>query len=90
MPITSSAIKALRASKKKKVYNTRRKDAISEVVKKIKKLVSEKNIKDAEALIATAYKAIDKACKTNLLHKNTASRKKSRLSAMIKRAKDTK
>ena len=90
MPITSSAIKALRASKKKKVYNTRRKDAISEVVKKIKKLVSEKNIKDAEALIATAYKAIDKACKTNLLHKNTASRKKSRLSGMIKRAKDTK
>jgi len=86
MPITSSAKKALRASKTKAIYNTRRKDAISDTIKKIKKLVVAKNIKEAEALLPTAYKALDKACKTNLIHRNTASRKKSRLAKMLAKA----
>jgi small subunit ribosomal protein S20 len=86
MPITSSAKKALRASKHKAVYNLKRKDTISDTVKKIKKLVLAKNIKEAEALMPVAFKAIDKACKTKLIHKNTASRKKSRLAIMIAKA----
>jgi small subunit ribosomal protein S20 len=83
MPITSSAKKALRASKHKAVFNLKRKDAISDVVKKLKKLVLAKDIKGAEALLPTAFQAIDKACKTKLIHKNTASRKKSRLAKML-------
>jgi len=83
MPITSSAKKALRASKHKAVFNLKRKDAISDIVKKVKKLVADKKVKEAEALLPTAFKAIDKACKTNLIHKNTASRKKSRLAKML-------
>ena len=86
MPITSSAKKALRASKHKAVFNLKRKDAISDAVKNIKKLVTAKKIKEAEALLPAAFKAIDKACKTNLIHKNTASRKKSRLAQMIAKA----
>jgi small subunit ribosomal protein S20 len=86
MPITSSAKKALRASKHKAVFNLRRKDAISDIVKKIKKLVTAKKIKEAEAMLPTAFKTIDKACKTNLLHKNTAARKKSRLAKMLAKA----
>ena len=86
MPITSSAKKALRASKHKAVFNLKRKDAISDIVKKVKKLVTDKKVKEAEALLPTAFKAIDKACKTNLIHKNTASRKKSRLAKMLAKA----
>lgn len=86
MPITSSAKKALRASKHKAVFNLKRKDAISDIVKKVKKLISTKNIKEAEALLPTAFKAIDKAWKTNLIHGNTASRKKSRLAKMLAKA----
>lgn len=86
MPITSSAKKALRASKNKAVFNTKRKDAVSDVTKKIKKLVLAKKVKEAEALLPSAYKAIDKACKIKFIHKNTASRKKSRLAALIARA----
>lgn len=85
MPVTSSAKKALRASKHKAIFNLRRKDAISNVVKKIKKSVAAKKFKEAEILLPQAFKAIDKACKTNLLHKNTASRKKSRLVKMLAR-----
>lgn len=90
MPITSSAKKALRASKHKAVFNAKRKDAISDTVKKVKKLIATKNIKEAEALLPTAFQAIDKACKTNLIHKNTASRKKSRLAHAIAKAKTVK
>lgn len=90
MPITSSAKKALRASKNKAVYNAKRKDAISDTVKKIKKLLVAKDLKGAEALLPAAYQAIDKACKTKLIHQNTASRKKSRLAAMIAKSKSAK
>ncbi|MBA3550748.1 30S ribosomal protein S20 [Patescibacteria group bacterium] len=86
MPITSSAKKALRASKTKRVYNQRRKEDMGDVVKKIKKFVTDKNTKEALALLGAAYKAIDKAAKTNLIKKNAASRKKSRLSKLIKRS----
>jgi small subunit ribosomal protein S20 len=76
VPITSSAKKALRASKHKADFNQKRRDAISDILKKIKKLVIAKDIKKAEALVPTAFKVIDKACKTDLIHKNTAARKK--------------
>ena len=90
MPITSSAKKALRASKHKAVFNQKRRDAISDTVKKVKKLVTAKKIKEALAMLPTAFQAIDKACKTNLIHKNTASRKKSRLAKMIAKAQTSK
>lgn len=87
MPIIKSAKKALRASKRKKVYNDRRKDALKEAVKEVKKLIAEKKIKEAEAAIAKAYQAIDKGAKRGVIKKNTAARKKSRLVKAIKKAK---
>ena len=54
MPITSSAKKALRASKHKAAFNLKRKDAISDVIKKIKKLVVAKKVKEAQALLPSA------------------------------------
>ena len=70
MPITSSAKKALRASGNKAVYNARRKDAISDTVKKIKKLITEKKVKEAEALLATAYqdRQPNQTCSTSKTH----------------------
>ena len=85
MPITSSAKKALRSSKVKRVYNLRRKDTVTDLVKQIKKLVKDKNQVEAKKLLSSAYKAIDKAAKGNTIKKGAASRKKSRLSKMIKK-----
>lgn len=87
MPIIKSAKKALRASKRKKIYNDRRKDALKDAVKEVKKLVAEKKIKEAEAAIAKAYQAIDKGAKRGVIKKNAANRKKSRLVKAIKKAK---
>lgn len=86
MPITQSAKKALRGSKRKRVFNIRRRDTVSDVVKKIKKLVAEKKAVEAKAMLSSAYKAIDKSAKIGYIKKNNASRKKSRLSALIKKA----
>ena len=87
MPITSSAKKALRGSIRKQIFDVRRKKAIENILHDIKKLLKEKKIKEAQALLPKAYQAYDKAVKEKTLYKNTASRKKSRLSALIKRSK---
>jgi len=84
MPITKSAKKALRGSLVKKAVNDRIKKNIKESVKKIEKLVKEKNKVEAKKLLSDAYSVIDKAAKKNVIKKNTASRKKSRLSRITK------
>jgi small subunit ribosomal protein S20 len=86
MPITQSAKKALRSSKRKRGFNIAKKELINKAVKEVKKLISEKKIKEARAVMPKIQKILDKSVKTGLLKKNTASRKKSRISAMIKKA----
>ena len=85
MPITQSAKKALRGSQTKRGFNVAKKELINKTLKQIKKLVSEKKIKEARAMMPQVQKILDKSVKTGLLKKNTAARKKSRISAMIKK-----
>lgn len=84
MPITKSAKKALKGSLVKKAMNDRNKKNIKESVKEIEKLVKEKNKTEAKKLLPKAYSVIDKACKRGVIKKNTASRKKARLSKITK------
>lgn len=86
MPITQSAKKAVRSSEKKRVANIRRIRAVRDTEKEIKKLVIAGNVEEAKAKLPEAYKALDKAAKMNTIKKNNASRKKSRISALIKKA----
>jgi small subunit ribosomal protein S20 len=85
MAITKSAKKAHRASLKKRVFNVRRKRVLTNTTKAVKKLIAT-NTDEARTSLSTAYKAIDKAAKRGIIKKNTASRKKSRLAAAVKRA----
>ena len=85
MPITTSAKKALRGSEKKRAFNIVKKELINKAVKKVKKLVAEKKAKEALAFMPEVQKILDKSVKTGLIKKNAASRKKSRISAMIKK-----
>ena len=79
MPITQSAKKALRGSKRKKSINDRNKKAVKEVIKAIEKLVKEGKKVEAQKLLSGAQAIIDKAAKKGIIKKNNASRKKSRL-----------
>ena len=87
MAITSSAKKALRASKHKRVFNIRHRDSMSEVVKEVRKLVLAGKKAEAMKLLPQAYAEIDKSAKTGFIKTNTASRTKSRLAAAIKKVK---
>ncbi len=85
MAITSSAKKAIRVSERKHVFNLRRKKTLSEATKSVKKAIVAKNPAEAGKLLSDAYQAIDKAAKRGIIKANTASRKKSRLVAAIRR-----
>ncbi len=86
MAITSSAKKVIRASAKKRIFNLRRKETLTETSKSFFKAIAAKDLAGAEKLLPTAYKAIDKAMKRGVIKGNTAARKKSRLAAALKRA----
>ncbi len=86
MPITRSAKKALRGSERKRVVNLRRKKKLDTSVKDVKKLVVSGSKADAQKALSLAYKAIDKAAKKGLIKKGAAARKKSRISALVKKS----
>ena len=88
MPITSSAKKALRNSDKKRVFNIRRKKAVETAVKELKGFIKEGKKDEAKKAFVAVQKAVDKAAKGHTLSKNTASRKKSRVSKLLKKAQD--
>ncbi len=89
MAIIKSAKKRIRSSEKKRVFNLRRVRKMKEEIKNFLKLIVAKNIKEAEKMLPNVYKAIDKAVKRGVIKKNTAARKKSRLTKKIVSLKNT-
>lgn len=87
MPITKSAKKALRQTKRRTIRNLRRKEDYKKALKQIQRLLAAKKIKEAEALVPKAYKAIDKAAKGGVIKPNAAARKKSRLMKLLHKTK---
>ncbi|MDZ7726516.1 MAG: 30S ribosomal protein S20 [Candidatus Campbellbacteria bacterium] len=87
MPITRGAKKAIRVSERKRVFNERRKRAMKNAEKEMRKLIEAGKAKEAEAKLADTYKAIDKAAKRGVIKDNTAARKKSRIVRSIQKTK---
>jgi len=83
MPITKSAKKALRQNRTKRLFNLRRSKQMRSLIKQINQLIKEKKKPEALKLLPQIYKAVDKAAKRGVIKKNTASRKKSRLTKAI-------
>ena len=83
MPITKSAKKAIRSSLRKKGYNDLRKRAMKDAIKKLEKAAKTDKAK-ALQMLSGVFQTIDKAAKTGVIKKNNASRKKSRLSKLLK------
>jgi small subunit ribosomal protein S20 len=83
MPNTKSAIKAARQNIKRRATNLVALDKIKSAVKKVKKAVTAGIKDDANKALKEAFAAYDKAAKKNIIHKNNASRHKSRLSKLV-------
>lgn len=77
----------MRASAKKRVYNLRTKTKVKTAVKSVRSSLSASSKQDAIKALQEAFSAIDKAAKKNVIHKNTADRKKSRLAKAIAKLK---
>jgi len=85
MPITQSAKKALKQSKKRRIGNQRKTRAYREAVKEFKRLVKTSDFGSAKKLLPKVYKTLDKAAKTGVIKKNKAARLKSRTSRLLKK-----
>jgi len=83
MPITRSAKKALRQNIKRRKRNLIYKKKMKGLIKEVRKLALEKKVEEAKKLLPQIYKALDKAAKTGVIKKNTASRKKSRITKLL-------
>lgn len=83
MANTSSAKKAIRVSERKAVINSRVRDGYKSAKKAVSKAVGAKDKSKAMELMPKAFKEIDKAAKSNVIHKNAAARYKSRLSKKV-------
>jgi len=87
MPITRTAKKSIKQSTTRKKRNVKKKNKIKSLTKEIVSFASQNKTKEAEELLPQIYKAIDKAVKVGIIKKNTAARKKSRVTALINRSK---
>jgi len=85
MPKIKSAKKALKKSKKRHLRNLQRKRNLKDLEKNFKKAILEKNRENSQKHLKLLYKYIDKFQKVGFLKKNTASRKKSRLTLLFNR-----
>ena len=86
MPIKNAAKKALRQNIKRRARNAAGENKIKNLVKEVKTLVLQKKAKDAKNLLPQIYQALDKAAKTGIIKKNTASRTKSRITKLISKS----
>ena len=78
-----SAIKRARQTEARTLKNRSVKNMIKTLSKTVEKEVKNKSKESAEAALTKVVSAIDKAAKKGVLHRNTASRKVSRLSRLV-------
>lgn len=90
MPIIKSAIKKARQDERSRKHNRAIRDEYKIASKKVRKLAESGDIKKATEALKEAYSKIDKAAKRNVIHKNNASRRKSRLAAVFSKTKTDK
>lgn len=82
MPNIASQIKRVRTNKKSTLANNAQTSAMRTAIKKFDAAVAE-GAENDEELLRAAHKAIDGAASKGLIHKNKASRDKSRLAAKL-------
>ncbi len=76
----------MRSSARRQAHNTSIKSRLKTLEKNYLGLVGSGKKEDAESALRSITSALDKAAKGGIIHRGTASRKKSRLSARLNAA----
>lgn len=84
MPNTKSAKKRLRQSTQRHAQNRSIRSSVKSQVKKVRQSIAEGNAKGGMEELRLATKKLDNAAARGVIHKNSAARTKSRLSAALK------
>lgn len=79
MPNIKSAIKRVEVTRKRTIRNARIKSALRTTIRRFEEAMKAADRVEADLKLRRAVVAIDKAVTKGILHKNAASRKKSRL-----------
>lgn len=87
MPNIASAKKRMRQDAVRRARNRSTKSSLRTQLRKVREAVSDKNVEQSEAEFRVLVKKLDKAAAHNVIHANTASRTKSRVSRAIKTLK---
>ncbi len=90
MPTSKSAEKRVEQNAVHRMRNRRDKSALKTQIKRLISAVEDKNIEEAEKHFSITTKKLDKLASKHIIHKNTASRKKSRLARMLNKQKAAK
>lgn len=84
MPNKKSAIRRVRTSERNRLYNRYWKSRCKTVVKRVLESVTAGDAELAAKRYDTAQSVLDKAVVKGVLHRNTAARRKARMSRQIK------
>ncbi len=83
MANSRSAKKRVLVAERNRVRNQAIKTRVKTMIKKVLVAVEQKEIELAKEALSVAYKELDKAVTKGVIKKNTASRKKSRLTLKV-------
>lgn len=83
MANTKSAIKAARQALRRQDRNKTVKSRLKTLSRKLAKLTTEGKNDEARAVAVEYISALDKAAKSNVVHKNAVARHKSQLSKLV-------
>lgn len=84
MPNTASSKKRLRQNEKLRLRNRSAKSAMRSHLRSFREAVQAGDSEKAQAAFRVAQKKVDQACSKSLIHKNAASRTKSRMVKLLK------
>ena len=87
MPILHAAYKSIKVTKRRTSRNQSVKSLLKTETKKFTDLLASKKLDDAKKQLNKLISNLDKACSKGIIHRKTASRKKSRLTKKLKSIK---
>ncbi len=79
MPNIKSAEKRVRITQRRTLRNVSLRSALRTTVKKFETVLANDEVEQARVALQVATRALDKAATKGIIHRNTANRKKSRL-----------
>jgi small subunit ribosomal protein S20 len=84
MANTYSALKRVRETEKRTLFNRRNKSRLRHQIRAMRRALTSKDAKAAGELLPATFSIIDRSAKLGIIKKNTASRYKSKLNLRVK------